>query len=130
MKLHVLFAALILIAAALLSSSQPPPREQVGPLPDGGFLLNSGWRVKPAGAQIPLDTLPMSSVLSKDGRFSDRAERRLQSALAERAGYQGWPRGGPHAGGGRVAGHVAFAEREDIVGGRRIASVGLRIFIR
>ncbi len=69
MKLHVLFAAFILIAAALLSSSQPPPREQVGPLADGGFLLNSGWRVKPAGTQIPLDTLPMSSVLSKDGRF-------------------------------------------------------------
>jgi YVTN family beta-propeller protein len=69
MKLHVLFAAFILIAAAILSSSQPPPREQVGPLAGGGFLLNSGWRVKPAGAQIPLDTLPMSSVLSKDGRF-------------------------------------------------------------
>src|SRR5580658_2558922 len=69
MRLHVMFAALILIAAALLSSSQPPPREQVGPLADGGFLLNSGWRVKAAGTQIPLDTLPMSSVLSKDGRF-------------------------------------------------------------
>jgi DNA-binding beta-propeller fold protein YncE len=69
MRLHVLFAAFILIAAALLSSSQPPPREQVGLLADGGFLLNSGWRVKPAGTQIPLDTLPMSSVLSKDGRF-------------------------------------------------------------
>src|SRR5580704_8626251 len=69
MKLHVLFAAFILIAAALLSSSQAPPREQVGPLAGGGFLLNSGWRVKPAGAQIQLDTLPMSSVLSKDGRF-------------------------------------------------------------
>ncbi len=69
MKPHVIFAALILLAAALLSSSQPPPREQVGPLAGGGFLLNSGWRVKPAGTQIPLDTLPMSSVLSKDGRF-------------------------------------------------------------
>ncbi len=69
MKFHVIFAAAILVAAALLSSSQPPPREQVGPLASGGFLLNSGWRVKPAGTQIPLDTLPMSSVLSKDGRF-------------------------------------------------------------
>src|ERR1700691_2567802 len=69
MRLHVVFAALILIAAALLSSSQPPPREQVGPLADGGFLLNSGWRVKPAGTEIPLDTLPMSSLLSKNGRF-------------------------------------------------------------
>src|SRR5580658_8925839 len=69
MKLHIIFAALILIAAALVSYSQPPAREQVGPLADGGFLLNSGWRVKPAGVQIPLDTLPMSSLLSKDGRF-------------------------------------------------------------
>ena len=69
MKLRVVFAALIPIAAAVVSSSQPPRREQVGPLADGGFLLNSGWRVKPAGVQIPLDTLPMSSVLSKDGRF-------------------------------------------------------------
>src|SRR5271154_3944466 len=69
MRPHVFLAALILIAMALVSSSQPPPREQVGPLSGGGFLLNSGWRVKPAGVQIPLDTLPMSSLLSKDGRF-------------------------------------------------------------
>jgi YVTN family beta-propeller protein len=69
MRLHVIAAAFILLAAALFSSSQPPPREQVGPLADGGFLLNSGWRVKPAGTQIALDTLPMSSLLSKDGRF-------------------------------------------------------------
>ena len=59
--------AVVLIAA--LSSSQPVPREQVGLLPDGAFLLNSGWRVKPAGTQIPLDTLPMSFVLSADGRL-------------------------------------------------------------
>ena len=69
MRPHVILAAVIFIAAALVSSSQPPPRERVGPLADGGFLLNSGWRVKPAGLQIPLDTLPMSSLLSKDGRF-------------------------------------------------------------
>jgi DNA-binding beta-propeller fold protein YncE len=64
-----IFGATILLAVAFVSSSQPPPREQVGPLADGGFLLNSGWRVKPAGVQIPLDTLPMASLLSKDGRF-------------------------------------------------------------
>ncbi len=68
-RTRVIIAATILIAAAMVSSSQPPPREQVGPLADGGYLLNSGWRVKPAGTQVPLDTLPMSSVLSKDGRF-------------------------------------------------------------
>ena len=49
--------------------SQPSPREQVGPLPGGGFLLSSGWRLAPAGKQIPLDTFPMSSVLSPDGRY-------------------------------------------------------------
>jgi len=41
----------------------------VGPLPDGSFLLNSGWRVKPAGDQVPLDTLPMSCALSKNGKY-------------------------------------------------------------
>jgi DNA-binding beta-propeller fold protein YncE len=60
-------AALIVLAAIL--GSQPVPREQVGPLPGGGFLLNSGWRVDPAGKQIPVDTLPMSSVLSPDGKY-------------------------------------------------------------
>src|SRR5580704_13502959 len=69
MRARVIFAVIILFGAALVSSSQPPPREQVGPLAGGGFLLNTGWRVKPAGVQIPLDTLPMSAVLSKDGRF-------------------------------------------------------------
>ncbi len=59
----------IALAIAVVSSSQPAPREQVGFLPDGGFLLNSGWRVKPAGTQVPLSTLPMSAVLSADARF-------------------------------------------------------------
>ncbi|MBZ5608936.1 MAG: beta-propeller fold lactonase family protein [Acidobacteriia bacterium] len=57
------------LAIAALSQSQPAPRQQVGFLPDGGFLLNSGWRVKPAGTQVPLSTLPMASVLTPDGRF-------------------------------------------------------------
>ena len=59
--------ALCVIALSL--TSQPAEREQVGPQPDGSFLLKSGWRVKPAGTQIPLDTLPMSSALSKDGKY-------------------------------------------------------------
>jgi YVTN family beta-propeller protein len=58
----------LLLAAAMLCS-QPAPREQVGPLPTGGFLLNSGWRLEPAGKQIPLDTFPMSTALSPDGRY-------------------------------------------------------------
>ena len=61
------FLALAIVTAAL--SSQTTPAERVGPLSSGGFLLNSGWRIKPAGLQIPLDTMPMSSVLSQDGKF-------------------------------------------------------------
>ncbi len=62
-----LFIALLLAVAVLCS--QPAPREQVGPLPGGGFLLNSGWRSGPAGKQIPLDTFPMSTALSPDGHY-------------------------------------------------------------
>src|SRR5579871_4429774 len=66
MRPYILVA--LLLAAALLCS-QPAPREQVGPLPGGGFLLNSGWRLSPAGQQIPLDTFPMATALSPDGRY-------------------------------------------------------------
>src|SRR5580693_2509661 len=58
----------LLLAVAVLCS-QPAPREQVGPLPGGGFLLNSGWRIEAAGKQIPLDTFPMSTALSPDGLY-------------------------------------------------------------
>ncbi|HEV2447811.1 MAG TPA: YncE family protein, partial [Candidatus Sulfopaludibacter sp.] len=61
-------AAAGILAAAILTS-QPAPREQVGPLPGGAFLLNSGWRLQPVGRQIPLETLPMSTALTPDGRY-------------------------------------------------------------
>ncbi len=60
---------LFIAAIAGVLCSQPSSREQVGKLPDGSFLLPTGWRLKPAGVQVPLDTLPMSSVLSRDGKF-------------------------------------------------------------
>jgi len=61
--------AVIFICLAALVSSQTAPREQVGPLANGGFLLNSGWRLQPVGRQVPLDTLPMSTALSQDGKY-------------------------------------------------------------
>jgi len=61
--------AALLIGFAALVASQPSPREQVGPLPGGGFLLSSGWRVAPVGKQVPLDTFPMSTALSPDGKY-------------------------------------------------------------
>lgn len=60
---------LALLAAAVTLLSQPAPREQPGPLPQGGYLLNSGWRVQPAGRQVPLDTFPMATALSSDGKY-------------------------------------------------------------
>jgi len=59
--------AMVLTAGLLVSQEKPPVR--VGPLEDGGFLLNSGWVLRPAGEQVPVDTLPMRSALSKDGRY-------------------------------------------------------------
>ncbi|MGA2712855.1 MAG: bifunctional YncE family protein/alkaline phosphatase family protein [Bryobacteraceae bacterium] len=57
----------LVIAAALMS--QPSPREQVGPQADGSFLLSSGWRIKAAGTQIPVDTFPMASAVTPDKKF-------------------------------------------------------------
>jgi YVTN family beta-propeller protein len=57
------------LCLAALVGSQPAPPERVGPLPGGGFLLNSGWRLEPAGKQVPVDTLPLASALSPDGKY-------------------------------------------------------------
>jgi DNA-binding beta-propeller fold protein YncE len=59
----------LLGAATFLVSQSGGERQIVGPLPDGRFLLNSGYVLEPAGKQIPLDTLPMSSALSPDGKY-------------------------------------------------------------
>ena len=61
--------AVIAILGVSVLCSQPSGRETVGKLPDGSFLLSTGWRIQPAGTQVPLDTLPMSSALSRDGKF-------------------------------------------------------------
>ncbi len=64
----VLFAGGMLLPAVFLVS-QPVQPERVGPRAGGGFLLNSGWTIKPAGEQIPLSTLPMNSAVSPDGKY-------------------------------------------------------------
>ncbi|MBM3727038.1 MAG: hypothetical protein FJW40_16645 [Acidobacteria bacterium] len=60
---------LTVMAAALLLVSQPVPVEVPGPGSDGATMLVTGWRIQPAGRQIPLDTLPMSSLLTPDKKF-------------------------------------------------------------
>ncbi|MCS7316004.1 MAG: beta-propeller fold lactonase family protein [Bryobacteraceae bacterium] len=60
-------ASLILLRPGVLPAAAGSG-ERVGPQPDGSFLLNSGWRLRPAGTQVPLDTLPLSLVVSPDGK--------------------------------------------------------------
>ena len=59
---------LTVLAAGILCS-QTPPALQPGMLTDGSELLPTGWRIKPAGAQIKLGAFPMSSALSADGKY-------------------------------------------------------------
>jgi YVTN family beta-propeller protein len=60
---------LLVAACAAVLCSQTGVREQTGPQSDGSVLLPTGWRIQPAGRQIPLDTLPISTALSSDGKF-------------------------------------------------------------
>ena len=65
---------IVILAAASLSLigfvfSQRARIQTVGRTEDGGFLLSTGWRIRPAGKNIPLSTLPMSHVLAPDGRM-------------------------------------------------------------
>lgn len=68
MRKKLTVAAGIVLSSALLLISQPGVKEMVGPV-SGGFLLVSGWKVAPAGTQVPVDTLPMASVLSADKKY-------------------------------------------------------------
>ncbi len=54
--------------------SAPAQRVVPTPLPAGptepaGFLLPNGWKLRPAGRQIPLGDLPLRIVVSPDGKF-------------------------------------------------------------
>jgi YVTN family beta-propeller protein len=60
---------LLLVSLGALLVSMPAPSVRVGPQPGGGFLLNTGWVLTPAGKQIPLSTLPMSMAPSPDGKY-------------------------------------------------------------
>jgi len=67
MKLRVGLIFLVIAAAALVS--QPAPRVQPGPQTDDSTLLVSGWKITPVGKHVPVDTLPMSTVISPDGKY-------------------------------------------------------------
>lgn len=67
-SLPVLSAAALLVFCGTLVSQTAGRGERVGPQPDGSFLLPSGWRLRPAGTLVPLDTLPLALAASPDGK--------------------------------------------------------------
>ena len=58
-------ALTLLLLGAAVSRTQEKP----GPLPDGSVLLNSGWKIKPAGDSVAVDTLPMRSAMAANGKY-------------------------------------------------------------
>ncbi|MBV9085161.1 MAG: beta-propeller fold lactonase family protein, partial [Acidobacteriaceae bacterium] len=68
MRAAIVFGTLALGGLLVLHSKETPP-ERVGPLPNGGFLLNSGWTIRPAGQQVSVDTFPMSAAVSNNGKY-------------------------------------------------------------
>src|SRR5215471_2793797 len=67
MRRLVLLLTCILIAVAALYSQRA--RLLTIGRSGNGFVLNTGWRIQPAGRDISLSTLPMSHALSPDGRW-------------------------------------------------------------
>ena len=64
-----LFVLPTTLALALIVTSQPARQLTVGLQDDGSAILPNGWRVKAAGTQVALETFPMASALSKDGKY-------------------------------------------------------------
>ncbi len=118
MKRYLTFGFVMVCAGVLCS--QPSFREQVGPQADGTVLLSNGWKLKPAGTQVPLDTLPMSTALSKRREIPAGVERRVQAAVDQRADCEFAARNFASAGGGCMAGAHIFAGRTARVCRRRI----------
>jgi DNA-binding beta-propeller fold protein YncE len=70
MKFFLSFVAAVAVLLLMQDAiSQNAPPERVGPIAGGGFLLNSGWTIRPAGHQIPVDTFPMSTAVSNNGKY-------------------------------------------------------------
>src|SRR5256712_12617937 len=56
-----------LAVSALAIATALATRLKPGPLPDGSTLLPSGWRIRPAGRQGTVGTLPLGLATLSDG---------------------------------------------------------------
>src|SRR3954454_10339785 len=69
MKLLLLLSLTSAGALLLQDTSPQNPSEHGGKLPDGSFLLNSGWTICPGGNQVPVSTFPMSMAFAAGGKY-------------------------------------------------------------
>lgn len=69
MRRSVIAPVAVLLVTGALSYPQQKRREQTGAVERGGYLLNTGWIVRPAGRNVPLSTLPMSHAISPDRKL-------------------------------------------------------------
>src|SRR6267143_930861 len=56
-----------LAVSALAIATAIATRLKPGPLPDGSTILPSGWRIRPAGRQVTVGTLPLGLATLSDG---------------------------------------------------------------
>src|SRR5881628_4242142 len=62
-----MFKRLLLLLPALAGAALLATRLVPGPLRDGTTQLASGWRIRPAGRQVTVGTLPLNLVTLSDG---------------------------------------------------------------
>src|SRR5436305_3196397 len=66
-----LFGGLLLLmywtAQAAVEFQAPPGQEQVGPTADGGWIMPTGHKVRPAGQTVAFAGRPVALALGKDG---------------------------------------------------------------
>src|SRR5256712_2072842 len=84
-----------LAVSALAIATALATRLKPGPLPDGSTLLPSGWRIRPAGRQVTVGTLPLGlatlsdgSVLVTNNGYAENGLMRIDPG----AGAVSWPR--------------------------------------
>ncbi len=61
--------AVFVVALGWSLGATAPAPTRVGLQPDGSVLLPTGWKLAPAGQQIPTSTLPTTAVVSPEGEF-------------------------------------------------------------
>src|SRR5438034_4283643 len=62
-----MFKRLLLLLPALAGAALLATRLVPGPLRDGTTQLASGWRIRPAGRQVTVGTLPLNLLTLSDG---------------------------------------------------------------